>query len=256
MYPYVFFVIVPIIGTKVKSFKFFVPIYGTKVNKRASFVQYDMTITKKLNIIEILNYYHSFGIEYIDEANYRNIRFNKYLLPNKYSQLKEYSKNCTLCEISKHKHSFEFDYGCKNSKIYIIGLDNSIMLNKLQSESFINIVLKTLNVRFEDVYITSIIKCFSFNDIKKSENIINTCKNYILTQLEINKPNLIITLGDAFNILMKSNDDILNISGNEYSYNNIKLIPLMDIYFIMKNPSYNERMIFDLNKIRKIMENR
>ncbi len=215
-----------------------------------------MILDIKLDMLDALNHCRSFGIEYIDNINHRNNKLDKQILPRDYNQLKEYSKNCTLCEISKYKHSFDFDFGCENSKIYIIGLDNSIVLNKLKLESFKNTVLKILNIRLEDIYITSIIKCFSLVDIKKSENIINICKNYTFTQLEINKPNVIVTIGDAFNILMKSNDDIINISGNEYSYNNIKLIPLLDIDFILKNPSFEEQMKFDVKKIRKIMENK
>ena len=61
-------------------------------------------------------------------------------------------------------------------------------------------------------------------------------------------------MGSAFNYLMNNNDDILNISGNLYSYDESKLIPLLGLDFLNKNPSYKVNMISDLKKIKKLLD--
>ncbi len=54
--------------------------------------------------------------------------------------------------------------------------------------------------------------------------------------------------------MMNNNSDISEVSGNIYDYMDAKLIPMMDLNFVYKNPSYKKEMFKDLQKIKVLME--
>jgi len=53
---------------------------------------------------------------------------------------------------------------------------------------------------------------------------------------------------------MNNNDKILDISGCLYEYGTIKVVPLLGLDFLNKNPSYKINMINDLKKIKKLLD--
>jgi uracil-DNA glycosylase len=232
----------------------FVPLYGTKVNKRAIEVQLAMTNSKKCEILELLYSYKSFGIEYIDSLNYDKNEKEKFQLPNTIEQLEIEAFHCSLCDLSKDNTQFEFGIGNKYSQIYVIGVNQYQFASELVFNSFKNMIENVLLLNFNDIYITNIIKCATKQNISKLNKSIELCENYLFKQIEIVKPKLIIALDFAFNYLMKSDENIVDISGNNYEYKGIKLIPLLHPEFVYKNPSYKDRMFNDLKKIKSLME--
>ncbi len=222
--------------------------------KRANKVQLAMTNSKKSEILELLNSYDSFGIEYIDSFNYDKNEKEKFQLPNTIEQLEIEAFHCSLCDLSKDKTQFEFGIGNKYSQIYVIGINQYQLDSELVFKSFKNMIENVLLFNFDDIYITNIIKCKTKQNIRKLDGPIKLCEDYLFKQIEIVKPKLIIALDFAFNYLMKSDENIVDISGNNYEYKGIKLIPLLHPEFVYKNPSYKDRMFKDLKKIKSLME--
>ena len=223
--------------------------------KRANKVQLAMTKSKKREILDLLYSYNYFGIEYIVSLNYNNNK-NKIKFSNTLDELESDASHCSLCDLSKGKDTFNFGIGNKYSNIYIIGLTNNQFNSELIFDSFKEMIKNILFLDIKDIYITNILKCFTKLNIEKLSKPIKLCENYIFNQLEIAQPKLIITLGSAFNHLMKNDENILDISGNSYKYNNINLIPLLEPEFVYKNPSYKDRMENDLKKVKNLLEKR
>ncbi len=212
-----------------------------------------ITKEKKIELLNILNTQKLFGIEHINHFDLGVEQTNKNQLPMEINELSSYVDNCSLCELSKSKIASSFAMGDVNSKIFLISLRNSFRGEK----GFSNIkdmVENGLNVNINDIYMTNILKC----DVQKSKSILDSevkkCLIYLEQQINILKPELIITFGEAFKYLMKNNDEIIDVSGNVYIYKNIKLIPLLEFDFIHKNPSYKDKMIRDIIKIKNIMD--
>lgn len=214
-----------------------------------------MNITKQIKseIIHILKMKKLIGIEHITPVSFSRKTNNKLSLPDEILNLEEYVKNCSLCELSKSKESILFGKGNNTSEIYIVGLnynyedDKKFFLIKKMIENVIK-----LNIN--ETYMTNILKCNS-NKLQNNFDVeVNSCIHYLEKQITISKPKLIITLGNAFDYMIKSGEDIMDVSGSLFSYNGIKLIPLMDPDFIYKNPSYKEKMFQDLQKIKNIMD--
>ena len=173
-------------------------------------------------------------------------------LPNDLKTLNQYIYNCHLCELSKHKSETFLGIGDINSAIWIIGTNtnykDSVLYTMLQ-----NMVQKVLFVNISTIFITNILKCYTTNyNIQKEQ--IQKCIPFIKKQLEIVKPKLIITLGEAYEYLTDKNIDLKQNSGTISNYDDRYIVPLMDLEFVLKNPSYKVKMFQDLKKIKTIME--
>jgi len=200
-----------------------------------------------------LKYSKLCGINYIKPIRFNIKNIHDTDLPNDINKLENHVHHCSLCDLSKNKHKPLFSMGNNNSNIMIIGTDTNFIdenLNMMMNNMIENILLLDIN----QVYITNILKCDTNINIHNLDNSIKLCKSYLLKQIEIVKPEIIITIGSAFNHLMEKNDNISDVSGNLYNYNGIKLLPLMDIEFVYKNPSYKQDMFNDLKKIKIILE--
>lgn len=212
-----------------------------------------MTENKKIYILNLLNSYKLCGMNYIEPLNLNKIDKNKNDLPNDFNGLENYVNHCSICELSKFKSDSIFSLGEINSDIMIVGT-NCDFLNENIYKLLENIIKNVLLIDFNKVYITNILKCSTKTNIKSIKQSIELCSGYLTKQIELVKPKFIITLGTAFNHLLCNDDNVLDISGNIYEYNGIKTIPLLDLEFIYKNPSYKQDMFNDLKKIKSILE--
>jgi len=97
-------------------------------------------------------------------------------------------------------------------------LPSGVVLQKL---------LDIINLKIEDTYFLEAIKCFP-KDRKYLKKCNNNCKKYLIKQLEIINPKVVLTLGDSatkaiLDIKYKNFSDIV---GKEFNINNIKIIPI------------------------------
>jgi len=213
----------------------------------------NITNKTKLELLNILKMKKLFGIGHISTIDFNEIGTLSKYLPLDLNNLKEHVSNCSLCELSKSKHSYSLHKGNEKSKIILIDLINGFEEGK-ELNSLKNILESTLSININDIYMTNVIKCNVSKFRGDLDTQIKQCIPYLEQQINILNPELIITLGSVFNYLMENNDNITDVSGNIFKYNNIKVIPLLEMSFIDKNPSYKEKMLIDLQKIKMIMD--
>jgi len=214
-----------------------------------------MNITNKMKseIIDILTTNKILGNEYVENIYFSYKKQENFILPNSIVALENYVSNCSLCELGKLKKNSLFAKGNIFSRFYIIGLNYNYTDDK-KFELLKNMVENVIDVNINNTYITNILKC---NAIKSNNNYnkeAELCVNYLEKQITIGAPEIIITIGDAFDHMIKSKDKVTDVSGKLFSYNGTDLIPLMDPEFIYKNPSYKEKMYQDLKKIKIRMD--
>ena len=110
-----------------------------------------------------------------------------------------------------------------------------------------------LLIKKEDVYLTTLVKCKSLNGLNNSN--IDTCNDYLLKQIELIKPKLIVALGEkSYSYLLKNNDNFMQIRGKELLYNGITLIATFSPNFLLRNPSSKKDAYYDMLKIKSYME--
>ena len=213
----------------------------------------NITKEKKQALLHLLKSKKMFGIEHMNSINFKEKIVYTNELPLEMNILEEYVSNCSLCDLAKSKSSFDFAVGNENSKIVIITL-KSIVNNKKEFDDLKLMCEKVLHTDINHIYMTNILKCNVKIEKDNLDDEIKKCLNYLKQQIRIIEPTFIITFGDAFKYLTNNNDDILDLSGNLFEYNGINTFPLLGLDFIMKNPSYKEKMFNDLKKIKKTMD--
>ncbi len=205
---------------------------------------------KKQN--EILNYLYmleSMGYEYHQDISLPQNQIVTTTLPDHLENLQNIIDNCNLCNLHKLKTSAQTDYINPNSKIVFISL-----YRLKQKEILENMVQNVLKIPYEQITLLSIIKCDSSDENSKINENIDICKHYILKQLEILAPKLIVTLGDSYKYILNSSANLSTIHGATLQYNQIDTIPIYDPEILVKNPSLKKDTFNDLQKIKLLLE--
>jgi len=207
-----------------------------------------MQLTKKNKILNNLYLAKIMGYSYHKELNIDENKIN-FNLPNNLDDINNIINNCTLCSFNNSSNSKILNSLNINNKILFI---STFKLEK--KDDIFELMLKNvLNLNINDVNILSLIKCDIQTQINSNEQI-SICKDYILKQIELLKPKLIVTLGDSYNHLLCNDINISKIRGNMLKYQNINLIPMYHPQILLRNPSLKKDTLLDLKKIKLIME--
>lgn len=220
-----------------------------------------MTKTVKNQLLRNLYYLKSFGYEYHGAINLFSNEIKNIKLPDNLESLQSSVEHCYLCEHSKTRKSVLFGYGKSNSKIMFIGDEPSNSEDELAlfysgktGELLSKMIENVLLIKKEDVYLTTLVKCKSQNGLNNAN--IDTCSDYLLKQIELIKPKLIVALGEkSYSYLLKNNDNFMQIRGKELLYDGIPLIATFSPSFLLRNPSSKKDAYYDMLKIKNFMEN-
>ena len=110
-----------------------------------------------------------------------------------------------------------------------------------------------LNIKKEEVYITNLVKCKSSNSLNKSH--VESCNDYLQKQIELIKPELIVTLGEStYSYLFSEKDKFAQNRGKELNFHNIKLVPTFSATYLLRNPSAKKDAYYDMLRIKNILE--
>ena len=207
-----------------------------------------MQLNKKNKLLNQLYLSKIMGYKYCESIDFTNTNAS-FSLPNDISLIDTIIDNCSLCSLNNIS---------KNKLFNNIKLDKNILFIStfdlsIKDNIFDSMINNVLNITRDDINILSIIKCNVEDEVNKNEHI-NVCKEYILKQIDIIKPKLIVTLGDSYNYLLNSDVNISNIRGNMLKYKNIDLIPMYHPKTMLRNPSLKKDTFYDLQKIKLIIE--
>ncbi len=224
---------------------------------------YNLGMTKlvKNRILKQLHYMKSIGYNYHETLDLFTSDIKNFTLPNSIDELRNICEHCHLCELSKSRKNVLFGYGNRYSDIMFISDEPTNSEDELgefysgkAGELLKNMIENVLKVQKEDVYLTSLVKCKSSTGINTSS--VDTCNDYLLKQIELIKPKLIVVLGDkAYSHLLKNSNDFSQVRGKELLFNNTKLITTFSASFLLRNPSSKKDAYYDMLKIKNIMEN-
>ena len=219
-----------------------------------------MTKTVKNQLLRNLYNLKSFGYEYHETLDFFSSEVKNFKLPNNLDALKNSVEHCYLCELCKSRKNVLFGYGNANSDIMFISDEPSnsedemgLFYSGKSGELLTKMIENVLNINKEDVYLTTLVKCKSLNGLNNSN--IDTCNDYLLKQIELIKPKLIVALGEkTYSYLLKNSINFSQVRGKELVYNGITLITTFSPSFLLRNPSSKKDAYYDMLKIKNYME--
>ena len=227
-------------------------------------ILYNTLMTKlvKYKILHYLNFLDSIGYKYHKSFDVISNDINSASLPNDLNQLKSTVDNCYLCEFSKTRKKAVFGEGNPNAKIMFIGESPTSTEDEVgkifvgrTGELLTKMIENVLKIKRNDVYISNIVKCKPSNNKSASKSEANLCKSYLFKEIELVKPDIIVTLGqEAYTYLTDEEQNLSVVRGHTINYRNMILVPTFHPSYLLRNPSSKKEAYVDMLKIKNLLE--
>lgn len=127
---------------------------------------------------------------------------------------------CSKCELCETRNLAVPGEGSENCKIAFVGEAPGEVNNRVgrpfvgHGGKIFDKILSNLGLQRNEVYITNVVKCWPPGNRKPKKLEIETCKNYLIDEMNIVKPVLIVALGlTAYNTLTGGKIKIKNDHG-------------------------------------------
>ncbi len=177
-------------------------------------------------------------------------------------RLKEEIGDCKRCELYKTRTNLVFGVGNPCSDIMLVG-EAPGEEEDLKGEPFVgragrllDKMLETIGLsRKTNVYIANVLKSRPpENKIINHMDSINVCLPFLLKQIEIISPKLIVCLGSiSAHALLKTKEPITKLRGRFYNIDNMKIIATYHPSYLLRNPYAKKEAWEDLKKIREMI---
>lgn len=175
--------------------------------------------------------------------------------------LREFSE-CKRCELSAGRKNIVFGEGNSEARLVFIGEapgqeeeDLKRPFAGLAGELLMDIIVKGMKLKPEDVYICTIVKCRPPGHRKPGPDEINACETILTRQIEAIGPKVIVALGGAAaSSLLKTSEGITTIRGKWQAYNGIPVMPTFHPAHILKKASDKKLVWEDIKKVMVELE--
>jgi len=201
------------------------------------------------------------GFNYTNAQVYAENHSTALELPNTLEALKKQAQNCHLCSLSKNRNQVVFGEGKREAKLMFIG-DKPLEIDDNAGKPFLGrggemltaMIEKVIGISRDEVYVTNLLKCHPVEENTVPESAFHTCKAYLLKEIELIKPHVIVTLGEeAYHYLTNDTTPLTEIRGSLISKENHTIVPTYHPNFLLKNPSLKKEVFLDLQKVQKLL---
>jgi uracil-DNA glycosylase family 4 len=150
-------------------------------------------------------------------------------------ELKDSLHNCQRCKLAKlGRTQVVFGVGNPQASIMFVGEGPGFYEDK-QGEPFVgaagkllNDLLKSIGLSRPDIYIANVVKCRPPDNRDPEPDEVDTCKPFLLQQIELIQPKLVCTLGKwAAQTLLNRPVSIMKMRGQAVRLERFTLFPLL-----------------------------
>jgi DNA polymerase len=182
-------------------------------------------------------------------------------LPNTLESLKKQALSCHLCELSKSREKVVFGEGNPQASIMFVGempntSDDSLgkIFTGRAGEILTKMIENVLNLTREEVYITNILKCKALESQNFSPSHAHTCQPYLLKEIELIKPKIIVAFGTtAYQYLTDDDSLIEKVRGTMVTKEYFMVMPTYHPSYLLRNPSAKKEVFEDLLKVKELL---
>jgi DNA polymerase len=154
-------------------------------------------------------------------------------------------KPCVRCRLCEARKNTVFGEGDPDAKIFFIG-EGPGETEDLQGRPFVgragellNKMIAGMGLRRQQVFIANIVKCRPPDNRVPAPDEVEACTPYLVRQLEIIRPKVIVTLGlPSTRYMLNSRLSMGKMRGQWHNWRGIKLMPTFHPAFLLR--SYTE----------------
>ena len=206
---------------------------------------------------EKLNFFSQMGIEFISISSSKDTSFHS---------VEERILKCQKCTLSQGRTNAVPGEGSLEAELMFVG-EAPGRDEDLQGRPFVGRagqlltkILGAMKFNREDVYITNVVKCRPPNNRNPNKEEIETCKNYLLEQIEMIKPRAIVALGRvATDSFVHSSLGMTALRGNFHEFNDTQVMPTFHPSYIIRNEGNKsiKKMVWeDMKKVMTFLGKR
>lgn len=179
--------------------------------------------------------------------------------------------DCTRCRLCKNRTHIVFGVGNPNANLMFVG-EAPGRDEDLQAEPFVGRagqlltkIIIAMKLKRDDVYIANVLKCRPPENRNPAPDEITTCEPFLLRQIEIICPKIIVCLGNfAAQTLLQTEERVSRLRGKFQPWPNavvkssfetsiaqgsIKLIPTYHPAYLLRNASMKRVVWEDMQKV-------
>jgi uracil-DNA glycosylase family 4 len=180
-------------------------------------------------------------------------------------ELQEVAASCTQCELHKGRLNPVFSKGSPDSGIMICGMVPAVEENNAgipfvgRAGKLLDDILDDVSIPKDNVYITNLVKCFLAAGLPLKQDWIDACFPYLITQIYLTKPKVILTLGKDATVTLLGLDNKMPLGmvrGRVFDYAGAAVIPTYHPSFLLrgggKNSKYYGKVLGDFKGAQEI----
>ena len=175
------------------------------------------------------------------------------------SAFKSTIENCMNCPLGASRTNFVFGAGNPDADLMFVGeapgekedLEGLPFVGR--SGKLLTDILKAIDLTREDVYIANILKCRPPNNRDPNKAEIAECEPYLLKQIELIKPKLLVALGRiSATTLLRTKDSLTAMRGQVFDYHGTDMVVTYHPAALLRNPNWKRPAWEDFKKIREM----
>ena len=177
------------------------------------------------------------------------------------ADLCESLRNCQQCRLASARTQVVFGSGNPKASIMFVGEAPGFHEDK-QGVPFVGAAGKLLTELLESVglsrsqiYIANVIKCRPPQNRDPAPDEVETCKPFLLQQIELIKPHLVCSMGNfATQTLLERKVGITKVHGQPFQLKEFRLFPLFHPAAALHNERLRPQLQEDFQKLKRILD--
>jgi len=164
---------------------------------------------------------------------------------------------CQKCPLSQTRNNFVFGVGNPQADIVFVG-EAPGKQEDLQGVPFVgragkllDKILAAIKLKRDDVYICNVLKCRPPKNRDPNASEVEKCEPYLINQLHLINPKLIVALGRiSACTMLKTNESLKNMRNQIFTYAGIDLLVTYHPAALLRNPNFKKPAWEDFQLIR------
>lgn len=168
--------------------------------------------------------------------------------------------HCKLCRLHEGRTQVVFGVGNPDADLMFVG-EAPGHDEDVQGEPFVGRagqlltrIIEAMGFKRSDVYIGNVNKCRPPNNRAPLPDEMDTCRPFLLRQIDIVKPKVLCLLGaTAARGLLQSKESITRLRGQFIRWRGILVMPTFHPAYLLRNPSEKRTVWEDVQKVRDVV---
>ncbi len=175
--------------------------------------------------------------------------------------LREVAESCVRCPLHEERSSVVFGEGSRSAELVCVGEAPGAEEDRTgrpfvgRAGKLLDRLLMSAGFRREDVFICNVLKCRPPGNRDPGEDEIDRCSPYLLRQIELIDPAVVLALGSfASRTLLDVRDSIRSMRQQEHRFRGYPLAVTYHPAALLRNPNWTRPTWEDLQRVRRLVD--